>query len=142
MGYSKHNKNGFTIVELLIVVAILAILSSMSLIMYQKYRNKSFVASHLLPIADGCSKEIIAYCIGLNVETPTVINVSSLSLKNCQDVTLSDYNLTVNVSGSFVCNPGGSVSGGTVDAEADNIPEYKAECNLLTEGIKCSVVKK
>ncbi len=136
------SKRGFTLIELLIVIAILAILSSIAMVMYQKYRQKSFVTSRLLPIADGCSKEIIAYCIGLEVNSPTSINVSSLSLTNCKDVTLPDYDLDINVTGTFICNPGGSVSGGTVIAETDKIPDYRALCNLLEEGLRCSVAEK
>ena len=135
-------EEGFTLVELLIVIAILAILSSLSIIAYQKYRQKSFVTARALPIVDGCSKEIIAYCIDLNVDSPTTIDVSSVSLSNCKNVSLPDYNLNINVTGSFTCNPGGSVSGGTVEAIIDNIADYKAKCILTDEGINCFVVER
>ncbi|WP_457624069.1 prepilin-type N-terminal cleavage/methylation domain-containing protein [Persephonella sp.] len=134
------SNKGFTLVELLIVIAIIAILSSMSIIIYQKYQQKSLATSKLLPIAEGCSKEIIAYCIGLGVRSPTNIDVASLPLKNCQSTTVFEYSLTVNVVGSFVCNPGGSVEEGRVIAESQKIPDYKAECKLLSEGLKCSVI--
>ncbi|WP_457643939.1 prepilin-type N-terminal cleavage/methylation domain-containing protein [Persephonella sp.] len=136
----KIYKNGFTLVELLIVIAIIAILSSMSIIIYQKYQQKSLATSKLLPIAEGCSKEIIAYCIGLDVKSPTNIDVVSLPLKNCQSTTVFEYSLTVNVVGSFVCNPGGSVVNGEVIAESSKIPLYYAECSLMDDGLRCKVI--
>jgi len=143
MFYFRVNSfRGFTLIELIIVIAIIAVLSSMSIIIYQKYKQKSLATSTLLPIAESCSKDIIAYCISLNVDSPTSINVSSLPLENCQSKTVFNYNLSVNVVGSFICNPGGSVVNGKVVAESPKIPQYNAECIFMSDGLKCLIANK
>ena len=52
------------------------------------------------------------------------------------------YNLNLTLKGSFTCYPGGSVSNGTVEAILNDIPSYKAVCNLNQNSISCSVVEK
>jgi len=130
---------GFTLVELLIVIAILAILSSIALPIYLSYRQKAKVTSVALPYAEECSREIINYCINLKPSSSTSFNLSALSLKDCQDKSLSLYNTDLDISGSFVCEPDGEVSSGTVNASLSDISSFSAVCVINSEGIKCSV---
>jgi len=132
-------EEGFTLVELLIVIAIIGILASLSIASYVKYREKSLLTSRALPIADACSKDIIAYCINLSVETPITINVSSINLVNCKNKTVLGYDLNITLLGSFTCNPGGTVSNGRVEAVLDNVSTYKAVCDLNENSINCRV---
>lgn len=135
----SSQQRGFTLVELLIVIAIIAILASLSLTSYLKYREKSVLTSHALPIADACSKDIIAYCINLSVASPTTIDLSTVNLVNCKSQNIMGYDLNITLSGSFTCNPGGTVSNGTVEARLDDIPSYKAVCELNENSIVCNV---
>ena len=133
------SKEGFTLVELLIVIAIIGILASFSLASYLKYREKSILTSHALPVADACAKDIITYCIDLSVSSPTVISLSSVNLPNCNNTSVLGHNLNITLTGSFTCNPGGTVSNGTVEATLEDIPSYKAVCNLNENSIVCSI---
>lgn len=132
-------QRGFTLVELLIVISIIAVLASMSIMSYLKYKEKSLLTSHALPIADACSKDLIAYCINLSVDTPQTIDINSIDLANCKDQNVIGYNLNITLSGSFVCNPGGTVSNGTVEATVGDISAYKAVCELNENSINCRV---
>lgn len=132
-------EKGFTLVELLIVIAIIAILASFSLSSYLRYREKSLLTSHALPMADACAKDIITYCIELAVSSPTEISLSSVSLPNCSNDNILGHNLNITLTGSFVCNPGGTVSNGTVEAILEDVPSYKAVCNLNENSIVCKV---
>ena len=130
---------GFTLVELLIVIAIIGILSSFALNSYLKYKNKSRITSHALPVADACANDIISYCIGLSVDTPTTIDITTIDLANCKNQNVLGYNLNITLTGNFTCNPGGIVSDGTVEAILDEVPDYKAVCNLNENSILCKV---
>jgi len=134
-----YREGGFTLVELLIVIAIIGILASVSITYYQKYKDKSLLSSHALPLANACAKDIITYCIELNPSSPTSVDVQSLELKNCQDTTIQAYNLSINVSGTFVCNPGGNVTDGKVEAFLEAVKDYKAVCYLENNALRCHV---
>ena len=143
MNLKKVNpsEEGFTLVELLVVIAILAILASISFTYYIEHRKKALLTSHALPVADACAKDIIAYCIDLSPETSQTIDINSIDLKNCESGTVLEHNLTINLTGTFTCNPGGNVDNGTVEARLTDTPNYKAVCELKLNAIKCYVSK-
>ncbi len=130
---------GFTLIELIIVIAIISILSSMAIPIYIKYQNKSKVSSFALPITNACAKDIIAYCIDLNPSTPTSIDVSNIDLKNCRTSNVLEYNLSINITGNVVCAEGGNISDGTIIGKINTVSDYKAKCNLNNNAIICTV---
>ncbi|RUM59870.1 MAG: hypothetical protein DSY66_05455 [Persephonella sp.] len=135
----KVDNKAFTLVELLIVIAIIGILASFSLASYLKYREKSILTSHALPVADACAKDVITYCIDLSVSAPTVISLSTVDLPNCRNQNVLGYDLNITLLGTFTCNPGGTVSNGRVEAILDSVPTYKAVCDLNENSINCRV---
>jgi len=137
--YRGTLERGFTLVELLIVIAIIGILASVSITYYQKYRQKSILASHALPIVNACAKDIITYCIELNPSSPQDIDISSTDLENCKPQRISSYNLEINLTGSFTCYPGGNVGDGVVEARLNEISEYRAICYLEPNALKCKI---
>ncbi len=130
---------GFTLIELIVVIAIIAILASMAIPIYIKYQHKSEVTSFALPITNACAKDIISYCIELNPDTPTSIDVSTINLKNCQISNVLQYNLTVNITGSIVCSEGGNISNGTITGQISSVNDYKAKCYLNNNALVCTV---
>lgn len=131
---------GFTLIELIIVIAIIAILSSMAIPIYIKYQNKSKVTSFALPIANACAKDIISYCIELNPTTPTSIDVSNLDLRNCKaSSNVLEHNLTINITGNIICAKGGNVSNGTIMGQISSINDYKVKCYLNNNALVCTV---
>jgi len=61
MFMNVKNQKGFTLVELMIVIAILGILAAVALPQYNAYRQKA-KASKLVDIARGCAMERVADC--------------------------------------------------------------------------------
>jgi len=140
-GVNPERKKGFTLVELLIVLTIISILASLSISYYQNYRKKSILTSHALPVVNACAKDIIAYCIGLNLDSPQSIDISSLNLQNCKKNLVLSSDLNLNLSGTFTCNPGGSVSDGKVEARLASVDNYKAVCYLEDNALRCQIEK-
>ena len=132
-------KEGFTLIEILIVISIILILVSISLPFYQNYRQKAVISSIALPIVNSCANDIVIYCVERSVNTPTVIDVNSVNLTNCQDTTILEYNLDLNISGNFTCYPGGNIGSGSIEAIISEIPTYKAVCDLNENSINCRV---
>ena len=134
----EENK-GFTLVELLIVIAILSILASVAVPIYVSYRQKAKVTSVALPYAKECTRQIVDYCINLRPSSPINIDISSLSLTDCQSKYLSLYNENLSITGDFTCEPGGYISSGSVNASIGSVNNFVAKCLIDSTGIKCRI---
>lgn len=137
---SRH-RAGFSLVELVVVIAIISILASFSIPIYLKYQKKSKVSSFALPIASACAKDLITYCIDLNLENQQVIDLSNanVNLKNCNITNAVGNNLTVTISGSVVCEISGMISNGTVSVKIEGINDYVAKCYLSSSSLRCLI---
>ncbi len=124
----KKRKLGFTLIELMIVIAIIAILASIAIPQYMRYQRKAKVASYALPIARGCAMDIVSYC----VENPGQ-NVNATELANCANQTpqTAGGQVTLTVEYTGQCQNDGSVAPGDVDlttAELTGVTDYQAVC--------------
>ena len=99
----KKNMQGFTLIELMIVVAIIAILAAIALPAYQNYVRKSQVTAGLAEITPGKTNFEILVNEG---STPTVANIGlTTPTKRC--------NITVNAT-SIACAVIGGANVGTI----------------------------
>ena len=139
MGIVMEENKGFTLVELLIVIAILSILASIAVPIYISYRQKAKVTSVALPYAEECTRQIISYCLDLKPSSSTNIDISSLSLTDCQSKYISLYSENLSITGDFTCEPGGYISSGSVNASIGSVNNFVAKCLIDSSGIKCRI---
>ncbi len=134
----KGRKAGFTLVELMIVIAIIAILASIAIPQYLKYQRKAKVSSYALPVVRGCAMDVATFCMeNPNVAIPSLGNSS---IPNCQSsISTQVGNVTISL-GTGTCTANGSVPALDITGTLDGVTDYKAKCSFDDQGnMKCTV---
>jgi len=115
-------KKGFTLVELMVVIAIIAILAAIALTAYRAYIRKA-QSKELLTFARACVQEAIAQC----ASDPNFSAFSSLDA--CQNPTQGTQYITdITITLPSACTNLTTIATGTVGTET-----YEVTCTYDTD---------
>ena len=125
----KKKVEGFTLVELMIVIAIIAILAAVAITQYSSYKKKA-KAKDLIGFARACVMEIATQCQVDNNTAWSTLSALEACTVSSQD---TDYitGISVTTAGTG-CNNATATATGTVDGTS-----YSATCSFDGNDITC-----
>ena len=120
-------KKGFTLIELMVVIAIIAILAAIALTSYRAYIRKA-QAKELMTFARACIQEAIAQCMTDN-------STDTSTLDACQNPDDTKYITNIQFTTLPTCNNFSATIQGDVEEET-----YQVTCtyDTATDDVVCS----
>jgi prepilin-type N-terminal cleavage/methylation domain-containing protein len=118
-------KKGFTLVELMIVIAIIAILAAVALTSYRSYIRKA-QAKELITFAKTCLQEAVAQCM-----TDSSADLSKLDA--CQNPGNTAYITGIKITAPEDC----SNLSASAEGKVGNVL-YKVDCTATANEITCT----
>jgi prepilin-type N-terminal cleavage/methylation domain-containing protein len=118
-------REGFTLVELLIVISIISILLSFSVVFFKDYKKRAYLTQDGMLLAKNCIGNLISYCIN----HPNQI-VNPLQDPNCKSTASVFGNITFFVKASTaVCTSDGQLPDRyTIIVRSSVVDNYHIEC--------------
>jgi len=128
-------KKGFTLIELMVVIAIIAILAAVALTAYRSYIRKA-QAKELLNFARACVQEAVAQC-------QTQSSVTFNQLDACQNISTPPgyFTGTISITTSGSCGSNiSAIATGTLAAGGT----YEANCTYFnaTDSMTCTAPRR
>ena len=126
-------KKGFTLIELMVVIAIIAILAAVALTSYKAYQQKA-KAKELLTIARACAQEIAAECA-------VVGNFDETQLASCNVNGTVGYLTSVSISVTGGCSDFSVTASGNI---GNSTTTYQVSCSYdsTTDQVTCGTPQK